>query len=122
MQCLQRNTRENMGTQDEQVDRPSASEVMEALRDLARLAQQVGSLVADAPGVVAERLLERLVLLCAAQHGAIVLMTEGHRAVEQGSLSSASSNTALRILALHEMREEEVSALLEVFPLGAASI
>ena len=111
-----------MGAQDEQVDSPSASEVMEALRDLARLAQQVGSLVADAPGVVADRLLERLLLLCAAQHSAIVLMTEGQRAVEQGSLLSASSNTALRILALHDMREEEVYALLEVFPLGAASV
>ncbi len=74
-----------MGAQDEQVDSPSASEVMEALRDLARLAQQVGSLVADASGVVADRLLERLLLLCAAQHSAIVLMFRALLLIPAGS-------------------------------------
>ncbi len=110
-----------MGAQDEQVDSPFASEVMEALRDLARLAQQAGSRDADAPDVVADRLLERLILLCTAQRGLLILTTDGQRAAEQRSLSTASNNTALRILALHNMREEEAHALLAVFPEGDAS-
>ncbi len=93
-----------MGAQDEQVESPFASEVIEALRDLARLAQQAGSRDADAPDVVANRLLERLILLCAAQRGVLILTTDGQRAAEQRSLSTASNNTALRILALHNMR------------------
>jgi len=58
---------DRMDRQDKQVSGPLESEVVAALRDLARMAQHPGSAVSDAPGSVARILLERLLVLCAAE-------------------------------------------------------
>ena len=62
-----------MGKQDEQRDDPFASEVIQALTDLARLAQQASSVAVDAQERFTGLLLERLLALCAAQCGALSL-------------------------------------------------
>src|SRR3989442_1589274 len=62
-----------MDRQDKQASGPLASEVVAALRDLARMAQHAGSVVSDAQSGIATMLLERLLMLCAAQRGALFL-------------------------------------------------
>src|SRR2546428_12749432 len=111
-----------MDRQDKQVSAPLASEVVAALRDLARMAQHAGSVVSDAPGGIATMLLERLQVLCAAQRGALLLTGHPSRESGENSLSSVSSSRILHTFALHDISEEEARALLQLFPSGDASI
>ena len=111
-----------MDRQDEQVSGPLASEVVVALRDLARMAEHAGSAVSDTPGSVASMLLERLLVLCAAQHGALLLTGYPSRESADDRESSVSSSRILHTFALHGMSEEEAHSLLQLFPSGDASI
>jgi signal transduction histidine kinase len=107
-----------METQDEQVSGPLAAEVVAALRDLARIAEHAGSTDSDSPGSVASMLLERLLVLCAAQRGVLFLMAHDQHASAEDFLPSPSSSGALRTLALHGISEEEGRSLLNVFALA----
>src|SRR5438270_2748286 len=111
-----------MDRQNEQVSGPMASEVVTTLRDLARMAEHAGSAVSDTPGSVASMLLERLLVLCAAQHGALLLTGYPSRESADDRESSVSSSRNLHTFALHGMSEEEAHALLQLFPSGDASI
>src|SRR6266581_1408970 len=111
-----------MDRQDEQVSGPLASEVVAAMRDLARIAEHAGSAGSDAPDSVAMRLLERLLVLCAAQHGALFLTGHSSRESAEDFLSSFSNSRILHTFALHGISEEEAYALVQLFPSGEASI
>src|SRR6266566_9526800 len=111
-----------MDRQNEQVSGPLASEVVTTLRDLARMAEHAGSAVSDTPGSVASMLLERLLVLCAAQHGALLLTGYPSRESADDRKSSVSSSRILHTFALHAVSEEEAHALLQLFPSGGASI
>src|SRR5207248_11059386 len=111
-----------MDRQDKQVSGPLESEVVAALRDLARMAEHTGSAVSDAPGSVARILLERLLVLCAAQNGALLLTGYPSRESADDRESSVSSSRILHTFALQDISEEEAHALLQLFPSGDASI
>ena len=66
-----------MEAQDKQEDGIPTSDVMTTLLDLARLSHHVESAASEAPEAIATILLERLLLLCKAQRGAILFTTQG---------------------------------------------
>src|SRR6266849_1488155 len=126
-----------MEAQDQQGDSMTAPEVIAALLDLARLAHRLELAAPEAPGTIATLLLERLIMVCKAQRGAIVFPPQ--RPVEHkpsiGTSAIAVKDTpqarlqtpigvgkTLRILALDGMYEEEVLALLEGFSSDGAAI
>ncbi|HJT57928.1 MAG TPA: ATP-binding protein [Ktedonobacteraceae bacterium] len=102
-----------------------APEVAATLIDLAQLARRAGSAAVDAAGGIAHELLGRLLVLCAAQQGALLLGVDEYDAFEQPSPASQRSEAKpvslphpkpFRALALYGMGEEEVHALLTAFP------
>ncbi len=117
-----------MEAQDKQGDSMPPPEVIATLVDLARLAHRVEFTAPEAPGAIATLLLERLIMVCKAQRGAVLFTPQ--RPVEHKSSIGASAlalkdtpqtrlqtptgvGQTLRILAHHGMYEEEVLALLE---------
>ncbi len=126
-----------MEAQDQQGDSMTVPEVIATLLDLARLAHRLELAAPEAPGTIATLLLERLMMVCKAQRGAIVFTPQ--RPVEHkpsiGTSAIAVKDTpqarlqapigvgkTLRTLALDGMYEEEVLALLEGFSLDGAAI
>jgi signal transduction histidine kinase len=126
-----------MEAQDKQGDSMPAPEVIATLLDLARLAHRIELAAPEAPGTIATLLLERLMMVCKAQRGAILFTPQ--RPVEHkpsiGTSAIALKDTpqarlqapigagqALRTLALDGMYEEEVLALLERFSSEGAAI
>src|SRR5438128_2542004 len=93
-----------------------APEVAATLIDLAQLVQHAGSATFDGVSAVAHDLLGRVLVLCAAQRGAILLGVDEHDAPEQPSSPSALRPKTFRALALHGIGEEEAQALLTAFP------
>ncbi len=93
-----------------------APEVAATLIDLAQVAQHAGSATFDGVGAVAHELLARLLVLCAAQRGAILLGVDEHDAPEQSSSPTSVRPKIFRALALHGIGEEEAQALLTAFP------
>jgi signal transduction histidine kinase len=93
-----------------------APEVAAALIDLAQLAQHAGSTTIESLDTVAEKLLTRLLALCAAQRGAVLL------GVDERVMSelSSSRHKTFRALALNGIGEEEAHALLTTFPSAEA--
>src|SRR2546426_5487107 len=89
-----------------------APEVAAALIDLARLAQYAGSTTIENLDTVADKMLVRLLALCAAQRGAVLLGVD-ERAVSE---LPSSHHQTFRALALHGVGEEEAHALLTTFP------
>jgi signal transduction histidine kinase len=117
-----------MEAQDKQGDSIPPPEVIATLLDLARLAHRVELAAPAAPGTIATLLLERLMMVCKAQRGAILFAQErpvehkpsiGTSVMEVKNTSQARLQTPTgvgqtrRILAQHGMHEEEVLALLE---------
>jgi len=101
---------------------PLPPEVAAALVDLAQLAQHAGSATIDASGPVSDKMLVRLLALCAAQRGAVLLGIDEGQPSEQRSLLSKLHPKTLRVLALHGIGEEEAHALLASFPSSAADV
>ena len=119
-----------MEVQDKQEDSMPAPEVIATLVDLARLAHRVELAAPEAPGTIASLLLERLMMVCKVQRGAILFTplppvehkpSIGTSVMELKNASQARLQTptgvgkTLRILAEIGMHEEEVLALLEGF-------
>ncbi len=113
-----------MGTKDEQKDDPLAHEVIIALTDLARLAQQAGSVAVVAPERFAGLLLERLLMLCEAQCGALFLMARNNLPLAPGQelLTATPDYADTRTLALRNMSAEKAHALLAVSSDGEALV
>ncbi len=99
-----------------------APEVAAALVDLAQLAQHAGSATIDALGLVADKMLVRLLALCCAQRGAVLLGIDEDEPSEQHSLLSTSYPKTFRALALQGVGEEEAHAFLTTFPSSAADV
>ncbi len=110
-----------MVEQNLRLEESLAPEVAATLIDLAQLAQRAGSATFDATGRVAHELLARLLVLCAAQRGALLLGVDEHVAPEQPSSPSSTRPTTFRVLALHGIGEEEAHALLTAFPSTGAN-
>jgi len=101
---------------------PLALEVAAALVDLAQQAQHAGSATNDALGLIADKMLERLLALCAAQRGAVLLgIDEGEPSEHHSSLSTFHPKT-FRALALDGVGEDEAHALLTTLPSVAADV
>jgi signal transduction histidine kinase len=100
---------------------PLASEVTEALNDLAALARRASWAPYEHLDSVASDLLACLLSLCKAERGAVLLHEDHLRFQLSGSASAAPARAkAFRALALHHLPEEEVNALLT--PLPAADV
>src|SRR6266487_723918 len=95
-----------------------APEVAVALIELAQLAQHAGSTTIDSLDTVADQMLVRLLALCAAQRGAVLLGVDERVVSEMPS----SHYKTFRALALHGIGEEEAYALLTTFPLADAGV
>ena len=95
-----------------------APEVAAALIDLAQLAQQTGSTTIESVDAVANKMLSRLLVLCSAQRGAVLLGVDERYKSELPTLH----HKIFRALALHGVNEEEAHALLSAFPIGNASV
>jgi signal transduction histidine kinase len=121
---------------DEQVNDLVASELVAVLRDLARMTEYASSADSDhylyylSPGEgagqgadsVANRLLEYLLVLCAAERGALFLRAYPSKESAEDFRSSDVSSSTLHHFALHGISEAEAQALLQLFPTGDASI
>ncbi len=118
-----------MVTQELPLKEPLASEVTSALIEFGRLSQYAGSAAFDALSTLANELLKRLVALCKAQRGAVLLIGNLSATLLKASgpptlvdsitlnqQLSLSSSKPVRTLALHAIREEEIYALLTAFP------
>lgn len=118
-----------MVTQDLPLQEPLASEVTGALIDLAQLSEHVGPIGFNGLAGLANQMLRRLLALCVAQRGAVLLNVEEHVAFETAGATQAPpphstttpahtqlSPKAYRALVLHDIHEEEVYALLAAFP------
>lgn len=120
---------------DGQVNSFIASEVVAVLRDLARIAEYASSAGSDdylyylSPGEgagqgadsAANRLLEYLLALCAAERGALFLRAYPSREAVEDLRWSASSSSTLHHFALRGIGETEAHALVQLFPTGDAS-
>ena len=95
-----------------------APEVAAALIDLAQLAQETGSTTIESVDTVANKMLSRLLVLCSAQRGAVLLGVDERFKSELPTLH----HKIFRALALHGVNEEEAQALLSAFPIGNASV
>jgi signal transduction histidine kinase len=98
-----------MEAQDKLISGILASEVIAALVDLARISHRADLTRGDAPGTTAALLLERLLTLCGAQRGAVLV------SMQDGEKPHPSSREAFRIFALHGMNEEKALALVTTF-------
>jgi signal transduction histidine kinase len=101
---------------------PMAAEVAAALVELTQLAQHAGSATIDALDLVADKMLARLLALCTAQRGAVLLGVDEDEPSEQHSSLSRSYPKTFRALALHGVGEEEAHAFLTTLPSSAANI
>ncbi len=104
-----------------QLDEPPASEVLEALVELTALGRRVNQVDDISIEGTAHDLLAYLLHLCRAERGAILLPEERSHIAQSGSPPAAqASESRFRALALHEMRAEDVAALLSSFTAATA--
>jgi signal transduction histidine kinase len=115
-----------MEIQKGQVYEPPAVEVMTALTDLAALSRHAGSSVFATPGMhykgIATALLERLLALCGAERGAILITTHFHAGTQLPTVAGLSNKRVFHTCTLHNMNEEEVFALLSAFSIEKGDI
>src|SRR5947209_7059938 len=95
-----------------------ASEITAALIDLAALTRRAACAAHAHLDAISLEMLERVLALCRAQRGA-VLLSEGHdssRTHGESAQPTSDHAKALRALALHNIHEEDAHALLHVIP------
>src|SRR5262249_21652824 len=123
-----------MEAQDKPVEELPSPEITTALLDLAQLSHRIALAAAESRGTIAAALLERLMMLCKAEQGAIVIPAQSpgeqqpliwssaRKEIDGAPARSQSSRDVgprLRTLALHAMEEEKALALLAgYFPHG----
>jgi len=95
-----------------------APEVVAALIDLAQLAQHTSSTPIEALDDVADKMLARLLVLCSAQRGAVLLGVHEHFPSKLPVLH----HKVFRALALNNIDEGEAYTLLNTFSVGDASL
>src|SRR5436190_9205696 len=121
MQSEEKRKRNKMEAQQTPVDERLTSEVLAALRDLAQLSQQ-GTASSAAPDSIATALLERLLVLCSAQSGALLLTTPQLADGKHSVLSSFTSRKEFHLLASEGMSEQEALAHLLPFSSEGAAL
>lgn len=106
-----------------QFDEQQSPEVIDALTDLAALARRASWTAHEHFDSVANDMLKRLLALCKAQYGA-VLLREDHLLVEQFEPAppDPARARAFRAFALHRMLEEEAYASLTTSPAKSPGI
>jgi signal transduction histidine kinase len=107
-----------MEIQKGQVYEPPAHEVVAALTDFALLSRRAGSSVFATPdvnSVIATALQERLLTLCGAERGAILVTTHYQAEAQQSTAAALSDRKIFNTCVMHEMSEEDVFALLTTF-------
>jgi signal transduction histidine kinase len=111
-------TRNEMKAQKKPMQMPSSPEVTPAFIDIARLAQHVGYTGSkSASNTVAAMLLEKLLTLCEARSGALLLTIQNPAEPGYFYISSLSGYKVSRIFALQGMDEEEALVRLASYPL-----
>src|ERR1700730_12868596 len=103
---------------------PLASEITAALIDLAALTRRAACAAHAHLDAISHEMLERVLALCKAQRGA-VLLSEGHdssRTHGDSAQPTSDHAKASRALALHNIHEEDAHALLRVVPPAHAHI
>ena len=106
-----------MEAKQKKIQMSFSPEVTSAITDLARLSHHVGYAVStDASKSVPMALLERLLALCAAQRGALILIIQNPIEPEHAYVSSPGGSTFSRTFALQGMSEAEALARVESYP------
>ena len=111
-----------MEAQDEPVYVPPMPDVTAALLDFAQLSQRGGLAMPNEAGLIAIKLLERLLTLCNAQRGTVLLTTQHFIGSEQSSLSSISPRKMFRSFALYGMSDDEAMPMAANFMLDGPDI
>ncbi len=111
-----------MEAQDEPVYVPPMPDVTAALLDFAQFSQRGGLASPNEAGLVAIKLLERLLTLCNAQRGTVLLTTQHFTESEQSSRSSISPRKMFRSFALYGLSDEEAMTMAAHFTLDGADI
>jgi signal transduction histidine kinase len=116
--------RDEMEGQRKQVPILPAAEVTTALVELARLSQRIGVATSNTNDflTIAQSLLERLLTLCEAQQGALLLTTPIAAGEKPSLLPSISHVKAARILGLSAMNETDVLARLDTYATTGADL
>jgi signal transduction histidine kinase len=83
------------------------TEIREAVTDFAQFALQMNGSAAGSASQVATLLLQRLLLLCQAQQGALFVTREEPQVTERQAMFVASNRKVPQIMALYEIGEEE---------------
>ncbi len=105
----------------QQFDEMLKSEALAALQDISQLSQH-STAISAAPGSIATALLERLLMLCSAKRGALLLTTPKLPDLKHSVLSSFTARKEFHILAKQGMGEEEALAHLLTFSSEGAAI
>ncbi len=113
-----------MEGQRKQVPILPAAEVTTALVELARLSQRIGVAESNTNDffTIAQPLLERLLALCEAQQGALLLTAPIAAGEKPSFMSSISHVKVLRILGLSAMNETDVLARLDTYATTGADL
>src|SRR5438067_3379272 len=117
-------SRKNMTLLHPTLGEPLASEITAALIDLAALTRRVACAAHAHLDAISHEMLEYVLALCKAQRGA-VLLAEGHDSSQTHGESAQPTSDhakALRVLALHNIHEEDAHAILRVVPPANAHI
>jgi len=104
-----------MATQHLPLEEPLASEVTAGLIDLAALSREAGYVAFETLDTLATTMLKRVLALCLARRGA-VLLSEDLDSLDSDSMPSRANAKTFRALALHNVHEEEAYALLTTLP------
>ena len=103
---------------------PLASEITNALIDLAALTRRAAGADHAHPDAISHEMLQCVLALCKAQRGA-VLLAQGHDSSQTHGESAQPTSDhakALRVLALRNIHEEDAHAILRVVPPANAHI
>src|SRR6266567_7946760 len=105
-----------MDEQHEDPQTQSSTDIVSALADFTRLAQQM--LVASTPGTLdagVTALLKRLLDFWSMEQGALLLATRYHATPKQSFWLSLSDRETLRVLAKHGLDDDKLFSLLATF-------
>ena len=111
-----------MEGQRKQVSILAAAEVTAALVDLGRLTQQIGLAAPNTSAAIAKTLLERIMALCEAQQGALLLVIDNPPGDQMSFVLSVFNKRATRIFALSAMSEGEALARMDSYATNGADL
>lgn len=111
-----------MEGQRKQVSILAAAEVTAALVDLGRLSQQIGLAAPNKSAAIAKTLLERIMALCEAQQGALLLVIDNPPGDKLSFALSVFNKRAMRIFALSAMNEGEALTKMDSYATNGADL